>query len=55
MIEKMAKARKKHNWMAGFHIAGTALNETDRYISATRMDRKDRLAQGKNIRTFKNY
>jgi hypothetical protein len=52
MIEKMAKAKKKHNWMAGFTISGTALDETERYIMSTRMDR---IAQGKNTRTFKNY
>jgi hypothetical protein len=55
MIEKMQKAKKKHNWMAGFTISGTALDETERYIMATRMDRRDRIAQGKNTRTFKNY
>ena len=55
MIEKMAKAEKKHNWMAGFTISRTALDETERYIMATRMDRRDRIAQGKNTRTFKNY
>ena len=55
MIEKMARVKKKHNWMVGFTISGTALSDTDRYIMATKMDRRDRIAQGKNTRTFKNY
>lgn len=55
MIEKMAKARKKHNWMAGFTVTAPPLTETDRYIAETRRDRIDNVRAGKNPKTFRNY
>jgi hypothetical protein len=55
MIEKMAKAKKKHNWMAGFTITAPLQDEVDRYINTTRMDRIHNIRSGKNPKVFKNY
>jgi hypothetical protein len=55
MIEKMAKAKKKHNWMAGFTLASPILNEADRYINTARMYRIHNIRSGKNPKVFKNY
>lgn len=55
MIEKMQKAKKKHNWMAGFNLTSPVLNEADKYINAARMDRIHNIRSGKNPKVFKNY